>query len=183
MHGSIAGLPASMDLMRCPNCGHEQARGGAECGRCQVIFEKLAAKQARRDQGMGSSETPFPYSAPSIEAEAASLSASDQSALDGAAAAGYVVASFTAIAIGIEAAGWVQLGLGPWALIDVLLATGLAYGTGRGSRICSVSLFLYFILSKLAQYSQHPPSIAGIWLPFMIASAMGKGALASFNRR
>ena len=186
MRGTITGQPASMDLMSCPNCGHEQPRGAQECAGCQVIFAKLAQKQARRDLGMGYAETPFPYSAPTPIAVAEppeAFAASDQAALNEAAAAGYVVACFTLIAIGIEAAGWVQLGLGPLALLDVGLAAGLAFGTGRGSRVCSVLLFLYFVLSKLAQWSVHPPSITGIWLPLMLMGAMGKGALASFSRR
>lgn len=36
--------------MKCPNCGFENAEGAAECGRCQVIFAKLAKKAASRER-------------------------------------------------------------------------------------------------------------------------------------
>ncbi|MBI4351369.1 MAG: hypothetical protein HY550_08020 [Elusimicrobia bacterium] len=32
--------------MKCPNCGHENADGAAECAKCQVIFGKLSARKA-----------------------------------------------------------------------------------------------------------------------------------------
>ncbi|MBI4345913.1 MAG: hypothetical protein HY553_03595 [Elusimicrobia bacterium] len=184
MRGSQWGTPT---VMKCPSCGHEQPGGEAECRSCQVIFEKLAQREARRELGMAYSGSSEPAAAVAIESvgliHEAQFAPADQSALDEAAAAGAIVGSFTLIAILAEAAGWIDVGLGLFALIDVALAFGLAYGTHRGSRVAACSLLIYFVASKLAQYAAHPPSITGIWLPLLLASAMGKGALASFNRR
>jgi hypothetical protein len=168
--------------MRCPNCGHEQPRGEAECRSCQVIFDKFLKKQAFSG-GQPAFAAGASSGALAQDAQMPEYSPSDAKSLQESAAAGVVVAVMTLIAIGLEAGGVVQLGLGGWALLDVGMILGLSYGVSLGSRLCACGLLMFYVCSKLAQWSQQPPSMASLGVPLALMSVFAKGAWASFSRR
>src|SRR4051812_6474798 len=69
-----------------------------------------------------------------------------------AAGAAVIVAGVTLFVVVLGLAGvttFSSLGLDIWALVDVVLVAGLAYGIYRKSRICAVVMFVYFVGSKI----------------------------------
>lgn len=167
--------------MKCPNCKHEQEAGQAECQACQVNFEKWAQKEARRAGAPLAAAAPAEPVPAGLLADAGSSGPSKP--LKDAAAAGMVIACFTLLALGLSVSGVLETGLDAWAIIDVAALLGLSAGVYCKSRVCAVTLFLYYVVGKIAMFVSAPRfSPGGIAMSLYFAGLFGRGAMASFEK-
>ncbi|MFF2093637.1 hypothetical protein [Paenibacillus sp. NPDC058174] len=67
-------------------------------------------------------------------------------------------------------------------LVDVIVALALAFGVWKKSRVCAILLFVYFIISKLLQFSENPQSIASsIYLSIFLLFSFWQGIMGTFG--
>ena len=74
--------------------------------------------------------------------------------------AALISASITLIASLLAMRGSPVLGLTVLSLVDVALLLGLAFGIWRKSRTCAVIMLLYFVASKILQFSDPTGSLS-----------------------
>jgi serine/threonine-protein kinase len=92
-------------------------------------------------------------SAPAIEVPDAILKK-----IKGAWIASIVSASLTLILILVAISGTKVYSFDAWALIDVALMLGLAFGIYQKSRTCALIMLVYFSYAKIALMSQGAPA-------------------------
>lgn len=96
-----------------------------------------------------------------------------------AAIAAAVVGAMTGVLIGLSMAGVAQTGFDAWALLDVALAFGLAYGIHRRSRTCAVAMLVYFIASKII-LAIELRQVSGLPLALLIGYFLVQGVSGTF---
>jgi hypothetical protein len=64
-----------------------------------------------------------------------------------------------------------QIGFSAWNILDVFLLGGLTFGIFKKNRTCAIVMFVYFIISKIIQFSAGVPNITGI----VVAALFGYG--------
>lgn len=69
--------------------------------------------------------------------------------IKGAWVAGTVSGCLTLLTTLASVAGAPIAGFNAWNFLDVVLIFGLAYGIFKKSRACAVSMFVYFVISKM----------------------------------
>ncbi len=73
--------------------------------------------------------------------------------------AGAVLVAITLIAAILSFLGRPLPGVTVWTFADAAICAALTYGVYRYSRVCAVSLLLYFLAGKVAVWLQHGGSI------------------------
>jgi hypothetical protein len=68
-----------------------------------------------------------------------------------------------------------QIGFSIWNILDVLLLGGLTFGIFKKNRICAIVMFVYFIISKIIQFSAGIPNPVGIAFAALFAYGYFEG--------
>lgn len=133
--------------MKCPKCGCESEEGATFCNMCYERFGAVArpstpAAPVVRAAPVNQPVQPGDREEKASEETLKKIKEGWQAAL--------VCGSFTLLAVIV--AGMVpslaQLS-SPWALVDVALIFGLAFGIRAKSRVAATTMFLYFLAAKL----------------------------------
>jgi serine/threonine-protein kinase len=102
---------------------------------------------------MGTTMNQNPYDAPKANvetpAEALRVPAEVLTKIRNAWVAGCISGCITLIITLLAISGTSVLGFDAWELIDVALIFGLAFGIYRKSRVCAVSMLVYFVAAKI----------------------------------
>jgi hypothetical protein len=78
--------------------------------------------------------------------------------------------------MGVEIAG-----LSKFMIVDVALILGLSLGIWYKSRLCAISLLLYYVIGKIASLTAHSSSVSSIGIAIMFTIAFYKGVLGTFS--
>lgn len=97
--------------------------------------------------------------------------------------AGFLVTGITllivSIAIGMDADGRLATWNDPWNFIDIVLVAALSFGVLMRSRASAISLFIYFVASKILIFAETGQS-SQIIVAAIILYYFGKAILGSF---
>jgi serine/threonine-protein kinase len=113
--------------------------------------------------------------APAIEAPQEILSK-----IKGAWVAALVSASLTLVLILIAISGTRIYSFDAWALIDVFLILGLAFGIYRKNRACAVVMLVYFVFSKIVLLIEGAPA-ASLPMAFIFLYFYWQGVVGTFR--
>ena len=101
------------------------------------------------------------------------------SSVTAAVASGVLVAAMTVLAF-LVSSFVVDIGVGPWVFVDVLIIGGLTYGTYRRSRVCAVLLFVFYLGSKLLMWVESGQT-TGLYMTILFLFWMGQGVWGTYR--
>ena len=73
--------------------------------------------------------------------------------------AGAVLVAITLVAAVVSFLSWPLPGVTVWTFADSAIGAALTYGVYRFSRVCAVSMLVYFLVGKVAVWLQHGGSV------------------------
>ena len=140
--------------MKCPKCGCENEEGATFCNMC---FERFG--QAAKPAAPAVSTAPVNLPVPPGDKEE-KVSAETLKKIKEGWYAALVCGSFTFIAVIVCSMVPSMASLvSPWALVDVALIFGLAFGIRAKNRAAATIMFFYFLAAKIyLMYSTGKPS-------------------------
>lgn len=91
-----------------------------------------------------------------------------EKAIRNASIAGIISGVITLIVTLLSITGVNMLDFNLWNMLDVFLIFGLTFGIYKKSRICAISMFVYFIGNRLLFFSSFGFSIVGLPVAILI---------------
>jgi len=74
-----------------------------------------------------------------------------------------------------------RFGINAWNFVDVVLIFGLAFGIYLKNRVCAVIMLVYFVASKIFQFSQGTINPAGIGIAALFIYYFFEGVRGTFT--
>lgn len=94
--------------------------------------------------------------------------------------AAFVSAGITLIIILLSLGGNELIkGINAWGIVDVIFASGLAFGIMKKSRACAVILFIYFIINKIYLWVL-AGNVSGWWIALLFLFFFFEGIEGTF---
>jgi serine/threonine-protein kinase len=103
-----------------------------------------------------------------------------EKAIKNATIAGIISGVITLLVTLLSVTGVNILDFSLWNMLDVFLIFGLTFGIYRKSRICAVSMFIYFIGNRLLFFSSYGFSAVGLPIAILFAYFYFQGIRGAF---